>query len=123
MFHKVLVVALALLVVGCNYRKTTDIPPPVPIPEAFSEGSEATSPGPSTSKTDVEQIRDARWWRNMGDPTLTALIEEALRRNQTVRAGWARVNQSKYIADQVRAARMPQVGLTGRFEIGKGIFA
>ena len=27
----------------------------------------------------------------MGDPTLTALIEEALRRNQTVRAGWARV--------------------------------
>ena len=49
----------------------------------------------------------------MGDPTLTALIEEALNRNQTVRAGWARVRQARYVANQVRAARMPQIGVVG----------
>jgi len=59
----------------------------------------------------------------MGDPTLTALIEEALRRNQSVRAGWARVRQARFIANQVRAARMPQIGLTGDYSIGKNILA
>jgi len=55
----------------------------------------------------------------MGDPTLTALIEEALRRNQTVRAGWARVRQARYVANQVRAARMPQIGVVGEAGIGR----
>lgn len=119
MAYKILAALIAVSVVGCNYRKTTDIPPPVPVPETYTEGAEQ----PPATKSDVEQIRDARWWRHMGDPTLSALIEEALRRNQSVRAGWARVNQSKYIANQVRAARMPQIGLLGGFNAGKGIFA
>jgi NodT family efflux transporter outer membrane factor (OMF) lipoprotein len=59
----------------------------------------------------------------MGDPTLSALIDEALRRNQSVRAGWARVNQARYIANQVRAARMPQIQLGGEYVIGKQLFA
>ncbi|HSN81108.1 MAG TPA: TolC family protein [Polyangiales bacterium] len=107
----------AFSVAGCNYKKTTDIPPPVEIPEEYDQGAEV--PPPPEPKS--EPVRDARWWRNMGDPTLSALIEEALRRNQSVRAGWARVQQARYLANQVRAARMPQIGLQGSYAIGKEI--
>jgi NodT family efflux transporter outer membrane factor (OMF) lipoprotein len=124
-----LIFLVSALAVGCNYRKETDIPPPVEVPGTFSEGSEApptpeTEPEPDAlpqAKTGPEAIRDVRWWRQMGDPTLTALIEEALRRNQTVRAGWARVQQARYIANQVRAARMPQIGAVGAFAAARNI--
>jgi len=121
----VILLASALLA-GCNYKKETNIPPPLEVPESFSEGSEAPTPEPEAdalpkSKSESEPIRDVRWWRQMGDPTLTALIEEALRRNQTVRAGWARVQQSQYIANLVRAARMPTIGAVGAFNAARNI--
>lgn len=123
----ILMLLVAVLAVGCNYRKETDIPPPSEVPDTFSEGSETpqkTKPDADAlpqSKADPQGIRDVRWWRQMGDPTLTALIEEALRRNQSVRAGWARVQQARYIANQVRAARMPQIGALGSFGAAKSI--
>ena len=123
----ILILSVSMLAVGCNYKKETDIPPPVEVPGAFTEGSE--EPPPTDAETDAlpqgkakpEMVRDVRWWRQMGDPTLTALIEEALRRNQGVRAGWARVQQARYIAKQVRAARMPQIGAVGEFRAGQNI--
>ncbi len=113
----ILVFLTSALALGCNYRKSTDPLPPLEVPETYSEGAEvASSPEP-----EADPVRDARWWRQMGDPTLSALIEEALRRNQTVRAGWARVRQSRFIANQVRAARMPQIGVDAGYRIGKEI--
>jgi multidrug efflux system outer membrane protein len=128
MTRAVILISLAsVLAVGCNYRKETDIPPPLEVPGTFSEGSELP-PTPKTepdalpqAKTGPQASRDVRWWRQMGDSTLTALIEEALRRNQTVRAGWARVQQARYIANQVRAARMPQIGAVGAFGAARNI--
>ncbi len=125
----ILILLVSALAVGCNYRKETDIPPPLEVPGTFSEGSEAEptpkpEPEPDAlpqAKAGPQAIRDVRWWRQLGDPTLTALIEEALRRNQTVRAGWARVQQARYIANQVRAARMPQIGAVGAFGAARNI--
>lgn len=114
----ILILLFATLAVGCNYTKETDPPPPVEVPATYTEGAEVPPP-PDQEKT--EPVRDARWWRQMGDPTLNALIEEALRRNQGVRAGWARVRQARYIANQVRAARMPQIGVQGDYTIGREI--
>lgn len=139
--RSVVLIATAVAFTGCNYRKTTDIPPPVAIPATFEEGGETTTGEsevePTSSETKIgsleqatptldetaatpaeamrPQPRDARWWRDFDDPTLSALIEEALLRNQTVQAGWARVRQARYLAMQVRAARMPQVGASGNF--------
>ncbi|MBW2376622.1 MAG: TolC family protein [Deltaproteobacteria bacterium] len=115
----ILILLTAMLAVGCNYTKETDPPPPVEVPDTYSEGAEVPPP----PKHEAEPVRDARWWRSMGDPTLTVLIEEALRRNQSVKAGWARVRQARFIANQVRAARMPQIGLTGGYSLGKQIMA
>ena len=115
----ILILLVSVLAVGCNYTKETDPPPPVEVPGTYTEGAEI--PAPPEPK--AEPVRDARWWRSLGDPTLTALIEEALRRNQSVKAGWARVRQARFIANQVRAARMPQVGLTGDYNIGRNIMS
>lgn len=118
MMRSTMLVWLAsFLAVGCNYKKTTNIPPPVEVPETYDDGAEVPPPPEPKSKT----VRDARWWRHMGDPTLSALVEEALRRNQSVRAGWARVQQARYIAHQVRAARMPQILASGSFAANKSI--
>jgi len=115
----ILILVVSVLAVGCNYKKETDTPPPVEVPDTYSEGAEV----PPRPEPKAEPVRDVRWWRSMRDPTLSALIEEALRRNQSVKAGWARVRQARFIANQVRAARMPQVGLTGDYSIGKNIMA
>jgi NodT family efflux transporter outer membrane factor (OMF) lipoprotein len=115
----ILILLTSMLAVGCNYTKKKEPPPPVEVPDTYSEGAEVPPP----PKHEAEPVRDARWWRSMGDPTLTALIEEALRRNQSVKAGWARVRQARFIANQVRAARMPQIGLTGDYAIGKQIMS
>ena len=97
------------------------------MPTTFDEGGEAVpierEPEPDPRPTEVRrtQPRDARWWRHFNDPTLSSLIEEALVRNQSIQAGWARVRQARYIAMQVRAARMPQVGAAGDFQIGENL--
>lgn len=119
----------SVLATGCNYKKQTDIPPPVKVPPAYTEGDEvppsAEPEHEAGSKAQTaatpKPVRDVRWWRHMGDPMLTELIEEALRRNQSVRAGWAKVQQARYIANQVRAARMPQIGAAGVFAAAKSI--
>lgn len=119
----ILIAVVSMMTVGCNYRKTTDIEPNIEVPTTYSEGKEVPPPPKPPEAEKEEAIRDVRWWRQMGDPTLSALIEEALRRNQTVRAGWTRVRQARYIANQVRAARMPQIGLAGDYQIGKTLAA
>jgi NodT family efflux transporter outer membrane factor (OMF) lipoprotein len=111
----ILILLVSMLAVGCNYKKQTDVPPPVEVPDSFTEGAEVPPP----PEAEAEPVRDARWWRHMGDPTLNALIEEALRRNQTVRAGWARVRQARYVANQVRASRMPYIGAVGEVGLGR----
>lgn len=118
---KILILVVSITAVGCNYKKTTDVEPNVEVPTTYSEGTEV--PSPPQRADEPEATRDARWWRYMGDPTLSALIDEALRRNQSIRTGWARVRQARFIANQVRAARMPQIGLSGDYSIGKTISA
>lgn len=107
--------AALLLCSSCNYDKDTDTSPPIEIPQSYSEGGETEPP---SVEREHYAPRDARWWRELNDPTLNALIEQALSTNPSVRAGWARVQQARFIADQVRAARMPQVGAAGTFSTG-----
>ena len=113
------ILLVSMLTIGCNYKKQTDIPLPLDVPESFTGGAEVPEP----PKAATTPVRDVRWWRSMGDPTLNALIEEALRRNPSVKIGWARVRQARFVANQVRAARMPQIGLAGDYTIGKYLFA
>ncbi len=107
--------ALALLMASsCNYRKLKDPEPPVPVPEEYSYGGEtptAPTPVPATE----------RWWREFGDPQLSALIDEALVDSPTVRSGFARMRQARWLAVQAGAARYPQINVGGDFFAGTSL--
>ncbi|MFL6671907.1 MAG: efflux transporter outer membrane subunit [Massilia sp.] len=52
-------------------------------------------------------VIDAHWWRTFGDPTLSELVEAALKRNTDVLAAVARVDEARALAQVANAARMP----------------
>lgn len=53
----------------------------------------------------------ADWWRSLGDPQLTALIEQGLRDSPDVAAAAARIRAAEALAGLARAATLPQVGV------------
>lgn len=82
--------------VGPNYQR-----PPVAIPEQFY-GANGTPPAAS--------LADAPWFDVFGDPTLRALIDEALRNGYDARIAAARVEEARARFGIVNADRYPTVG-------------
>ena len=76
---KMLILLISVLAIGCNYRKNSDIQPNIEVPTKYDDGTgREVPPPPEEKESQTTPIRDARWWRDMGDATLSALIEEAL---------------------------------------------
>ena len=82
--------------VGPNYQR-----PPVAIPDQFY-GANGT---PSAAS-----LADAPWFDVFGDPTLRALIDEALRNGYDARIAAARVEEARARFGIVNADRYPTVG-------------
>jgi NodT family efflux transporter outer membrane factor (OMF) lipoprotein len=51
----------------------------------------------------------SRWWESLGDPSLNALIDAALKNNPDLHAAQARLRQSRAQWQQQRAAELPSV--------------
>lgn len=85
---------LALLLGGCAAapRHSAEA---VPLPEHFSHSGEAP-------------LAQA-WWREFGDTTLDALIEEALQHNFNLQAIWHRLSQAEASARKAGAGRLPSI--------------
>jgi multidrug efflux system outer membrane protein len=56
---------------------------------------------------------DAMWWARLGDPTLDALVTEALANNEDLRIAAARVDQFQGAKVSTRAPLFPTIGYTG----------
>jgi multidrug efflux system outer membrane protein len=97
--------SLSACAVGPNYTR-----PPVQTPAAY-RGAEAPLDGKS--------LADLPWWDVFLDPTLKALVEEALASNYDTRIAAARVEQARYAVGVTRADLMPQANYTGAAERGK----
>lgn len=54
---------------------------------------------------------EAPWWRDLGDPALTALLDEAMASSPTVLAAWERVTVAKAGAWQQGSVLMPSAAL------------
>lgn len=93
---RLVVVGLWLLMVGCATR-VADVAPPVALPEAFSVSGEGNLP--------------ERWWRELNDPELDALIERAFDANLSLRAAWARLEQAEAVLRRSGAALEPSLNL------------
>ena len=99
-----LALALAALVVlsACSAPPVQPPAPSVPLAGAFGNGRAAQAEGATPT---------ADWWSTWGDPTLTALIEEALAANQDVAIALQRVTQARAGADAQGSRLWPSVSL------------
>jgi NodT family efflux transporter outer membrane factor (OMF) lipoprotein len=82
-------VALTLTTVSCASVRRVDVPvPKVPDVKAWSEPAEHVA-----TTTDVQDL--AHWWTQLGDSTMSDIIEQALLENRDVRTAAARVRQAR----------------------------
>ena len=99
-----LTLALSACAVGPDYR--------APQPEPARIGG--------ASAGDYDRTRfEAAWWQQFDDPTLDALVGEALAENRELRIAYARLRSARAIRDDVGNDRLPTVTAGARADIGK----
>jgi multidrug efflux system outer membrane protein len=106
-FLRVAAAVLALLAAGCapvgpNYRRPAM---PTPAQYRFVESSQA------------ESLADVPWWQVFDDPTLQALIREAIANNLDLRAAAARVERARAEAGIARSFLYPQIDGAANYTI------
>lgn len=83
----------------------------------------APPPPPAASFTTSDFVREEAvrldWWRDLGDPALDALVDEALRRNADLRAVGANLRASQALLREARALKMPSGGVSGGVEVNR----
>ncbi|MEP7056718.1 MAG: efflux transporter outer membrane subunit [Caldimonas sp.] len=97
-------VALAVLAIlsACSIPPVQPPVPSVPLATAFAQGGSAPAAG---------QTLDGAWWDGYGDPTLAALVAEALAANQDVAIALQRVARARAGRDAQGSRLWPTVGL------------
>ena len=102
----VALLALSLALTSCAvYRPHKSAPPPVDLPDSFSEASEIDA------VLAQAQPSPDRWWQAFGDDKLDELILRGLSDNFSLRVAWARLDAAIALARIAGAARWPQVGV------------
>ena len=96
----------AVLTAGCavgpNYQR-----PPETAPDHFY-----SQPTPA----EAASLADSPWWDVFSDPTLQALVDEALRKGYDPQIAAWRVEEARALAGIARADFFPQIGYQGQFE-------
>jgi NodT family efflux transporter outer membrane factor (OMF) lipoprotein len=106
--------ALAGCAVGPDYRA-----PELEVPAAWTEAGRGTS---AAKAADL-----SRWWRQLDDPLMSELIDEALAASPDMKTARARLRESRARRDLASAQRFPEVGasaaasrIDGSGETGSG---
>jgi outer membrane protein, multidrug efflux system len=94
-----LLLAVAAFGIGCSVHRVEPVGIPPETPAGFSRTGEAIQP---------------RWWEAFDDPELARLVERALRGNPGLLQAWARLDQSRAVADRTAAARRPDLTAEGQ---------
>ena len=90
--------ALTLLASGCAVTRTPYSAPEPAVPAQWDTPSPSTAPAAATTD---------RWWTRFDDPTLTALVDEALRRNADMAVAALSVRQAQLAAGLADNNRWP----------------
>lgn len=96
------VAAALVMLSACSVPPLNPPATSVPLPAAFAQA------GPAGAGA---QFLDGAWWTGYGDPTLTALVEEALITNQDVLIALQRVAQARAGSDAQGSRLWPTVGV------------
>ncbi|MBT0960435.1 efflux transporter outer membrane subunit [Denitromonas iodatirespirans] len=97
--------ALAVFMAGCATLGPDYQAPVAAVPEAWHA---APASGSATGSASIE-----RWWQQLGDASLSELIDQALRANPDLQAARAAVQASRAQERVARAGQMPSVGASG----------
>jgi NodT family efflux transporter outer membrane factor (OMF) lipoprotein len=100
--HRPLALAALTLLSACSVAPVQPLSSSTPLSAAFSQGGQAAA---------VTRDVDAAWWVGYADPTLTALVDEALAANQDVAIALQRVIQARAGSDAQDSRLWPTVGL------------
>ncbi|MBM4273212.1 MAG: efflux transporter outer membrane subunit [Deltaproteobacteria bacterium] len=111
-------VALCLILgagcaVGPDYR-----PPEKPVPENW-DGQAAVTPD-KPSKTTANPVTLVQWWNAFNDPTLSSLVEMAIRSNLDLRQAEARIRQARAARGVAGAPLYPQVEASALYQKSQG---
>lgn len=110
------VLFLALLAgcaVGPDYR-----PPKAEVPPAWDGQAAVTAA--QASKTTADPVTLVEWWQAFNDPTLSALVEMAIRSNLDVRQAEARIRQARAARGVAGAPLWPQVDASALYQKSQG---
>jgi len=100
----VLLLSTAAALAGCTVGPDYASPPEVASSAAHAPGFVRAGDAPV-----VTTPPPSRWWETLGDATLTALVDDALRDSPTIDAAEARVRIARAALRQERASQLPSV--------------
>ena len=104
--------ATAAALSGCATAPAEVPQPRVELPQDWAE---ADAP--------LAALDTADYWRQLGDPLLTELVEQAIAENRDIAAGLARLDQARASVAQARAAYLPSVNANASAARDVGDFA
>ena len=99
--------AAPIAVVGCMVGPDYE-PPRTELPEAYREAANETAPPTTFAITGPTEIR---WWRQLGDPELTDLVEKSVAANYGVAVAEARLREARAARQVAQSLLYPQVGI------------
>ncbi|MCU0734399.1 MAG: efflux transporter outer membrane subunit [Methylotetracoccus sp.] len=89
----------ASLLIGCSWKVGPDYQrPPSAVPAKWRFGTK-----------EVKEVTNVKWWEQLGDHRLNALIERALRGNLDLQLAAARVEQFMGLYGSTRSVLFPQI--------------
>ena len=105
--------ALAGCAVGPDYH-----PPQTEVPKTW-DGQNAVTPE-QPSKTTTQPVALVDWWQAFKDPSLSSLVEMAIRANLDVRLAEARIRQARASLGVAGAPLWPEVDASALYQRSKG---
>jgi NodT family efflux transporter outer membrane factor (OMF) lipoprotein len=91
--------------VGPDYRT-----PATTMPAAYRERP-TTGPATAPASIAVDGPVEVRWWRRLGDPKLTSLVEKSIKANHGVAVAEARLTEARAGRQMAQALLYPQVSV------------
>ncbi|MGB8992894.1 MAG: efflux transporter outer membrane subunit [Desulfobaccales bacterium] len=105
--------ALVGCAVGPDYR-----PPETKVPDNWNGQEVVTKNTPSKTTTNPAEL--VAWWSNFKDPTLSSLVEMAIRANLDVRLAEARIRQARASMGVAGAPLYPEVDASALYQRSQG---
>ena len=101
--------------VGPDYRK-----PKITMPTRFAASPAAAATAPEGKGGDVPTIDATRWWKSLGDPELSSLIDRAIQANPELQIALARVQEAREQEVVMIGNALPEVEGSGGGAKGTG---